>query len=157
MTEPKDFSQKGDLIESQKQEISSFIDEHMQRNDFVMYMNYCVKKWKRLEIDLQIIDSIMSSVCKHWDISKDKLMEDKKLYEPRAMMYYIIKKQINLSYGEMGELFCKQKSYIHKAIDDMTFLVEQRGKKDVVVSLQSIKNDLTLKNPNVFFEDGIKS
>ncbi len=124
----------------QKKEILSVIQSNMHREDFAQYMNYCVKKWKRLEIDLEIIDAIMASICKQWSISKEELIADKKFSEPRAMMFYVIKKQIKLSYGEIGEMFRTSKSYIHKAVDDIAILIEN-GNPDGNEIIQPSKNE----------------
>lgn len=110
----------------QQTDILYVIQRNMQRADFAKYMDFCVKKWNRLEVDLQIIDAIMSSICKQWSISKEELIANRKFTEPRAMMYYVIKKQVKLSYGEIAEMFKKQKSYIKKSVDDVTFLLEKK-------------------------------
>ena len=57
-------------------------------------------------------------------------------------MNAILKKEINLSYGEIGELFAKQKSYIHKAVDDITFMVEKHGQKHMVSKVTNILKDI---------------
>jgi hypothetical protein len=106
-------------------EILSLIQGNMYRVDFLQYMSYCVNKWKRLEVDLEIIDSIMTSICKQWNISKKELIEDKKFSEPRSMMYYIIKKNIKLSYGEIGDMFRISKSYVKKSYDDIAYVLEK--------------------------------
>jgi hypothetical protein len=126
-------------------EILSEIKGNMHREDFATYMGFCVKKWKRLEVELQIVDAIISSICKQWNISKEKLMDDRKFAEPRALMYYIIKKQVKLSYGEIGEMFGVNKSYIFKSVTDITFLVEGHGQKSMVTAFQSIQKDLSKK------------
>lgn len=139
--------------------ILSEIKGNLHRDDFVKYMEFCVKKWKRLDVELQVIDAIMTSICKQWDISKQELMDEKKLAKPRAMMYYVIKKQVDLSYGEIGEMFGVSKSYIHKAVDDIAFLVEnQNGRplfkhqKNIMVTFQSIQKDLSRKNEGAGIE-----
>ena len=129
--------------EHKQPEILSVIQENMHREDFAEYMKYCVKKWKRLEVDLQIIDAIMSSICKQWNISKGELIDDKKFAEPRSMLYYVIRKQVHLSYGEIGEMFCVSKGYIHKAVDDITFLVEEHRHKNMVSIFECIQKDLS--------------
>ena len=151
-------------IGKKKQDCSEILSEikgNMHRDDFVTYMSFCVKKWKRLETELQVIDAIMDSICKQWKIPKDKLIHngnrERKFSEPRAMMYYVIKKQVHLSYGEIGEIFNISKGYIHKAVDDITFLVEERGQKDVVSIFLSIQKDLSKKNVPAGINEGIKS
>ena len=142
---------------NKQSEILSVIQGNMHREDFAQYMNYCVKKWKRLEVDLEIIDAIMSSICKQWSISKKDLIGDNKLAEPRAMMYYVIKKQVKLSYGEIGEMFSCSKGYIHKAVNDVTFMVEQHGHKDLVKIFQRIQKDLSVKNITSSLDEGVKN
>lgn len=116
-------------INQKQTDVLSLITANMHREDFSSYMGFCVKKWKRLEVDLQIIDAIISSICKQWSVSKESLVADKKLAEPRAMMYYVIKRQVNLSYGEIGEMFRISKSYIKKSVDDIAFIVEKKDEK----------------------------
>lgn len=145
--------------------ILSEIKGNLHRDDFVKYMEFCVKKWKRLDVELQIIDAIMASICKAWNVSKQELMNEKKMAEPRAMMYYVIKKQVDLSYQEIGEMFGINKSYIHKAVDDIAFLVEDQGdrrvplkqQKNMVTIFQSIQKDLSKKNVMSGLESGVKN
>lgn len=128
-----------------KEDIISSIQENMHRDDFAAYMNFCVCKWKKLEAGQQVIDAIMDSVCKQWDISRKELL-DSKFRDPRAMMFYVIKKQTKLSYREISEMFDKERSFIHKLVNDMTFMVEKHGRKSFVVKFESIQKDLSLKN-----------
>mgnify|MGYP000437975246 CR=1 FL=1 len=128
-----------------KEDIISSIQDNMHRDDFAAYMNFCVCKWKQLEAVQQVIDAIMDSVCKQWEISKKELL-DSKYSEPRAMMFYVIKKQTKLSYTEIGDMFDKERSFIHKLVNDMTFMIEKHGRKNFIVKLESIQKDLSLKN-----------
>lgn len=127
-----------------KEDIISSIQENMHRDDFAAYMNFCICRWKQLEADQQFIDAIMDAVCKQWQISKQELL-DSKYSEPRAMMFYVIKKQTKLSYTEIGNMFDKERSFIHKLVNDMTFMLEKLGRKSFVNKLESIKEDLCLK------------
>jgi len=138
-------------------EILSVIQDNLHRDDFAKYINFCVKKWKRLEVELEIVDAIMSSICKQWKISKQDLIQNKKFSEPRSMMYYVIKKQVKLSYREIGEMFSTRESYIHKAVHDITFLVEEHRQKDMVNIFESIQNDLSAKNVIESINAGLKS
>ena len=122
--------------------ILSVIEANIHRKDFAHYMDFCVKKWQKLELELQLVDNIISSICRQWHISKPELIDDKKFAEPRAIMYYIIKKQMNLSYGEIGVLFNKGKGYIHKAVDDMTFVIEKNAQKELCDKLSLIQKDI---------------
>lgn len=130
-----------------EQEINALIQGNIHRDDFKKYLALCLRKWENLKVELEIIDAIMGSICKHWNISRQELIEDKAYMEPRFLMYYIIKKELVLSYGEIGEIFDRPKSYIHKAVDDMVFFVEQNGKKrsKLVDMVNSVKNDLEQK------------
>jgi hypothetical protein len=135
---------------NKQEEILTAIRGNMSNTDFAQYMNYCVKKWERLKVDLEIIDAIMGSICAQWNISKNDLVADKKFADARAMMYYVIKKQINLSYGEIGEMFRISKSYVHKAVDDVAFVVENNGAEKVKKNevKQMNKNDLLIVKAN---------
>lgn len=128
-----------------KEDIMSSIQDNMHRDDFAAYMNFCVCKWKQLEAGQKVIDEIMDSVCKQWEMTKKELL-DGKFSEPRAMMYYVIKKQTDLSYSDIGEIFHKERSFIHKLVNDMAFMVEKHARKNFVTKFESIKKDLSLKN-----------
>jgi chromosomal replication initiation ATPase DnaA len=138
-------------------QIMESIQGNMDREDFQKYIAYCVKKWDRLKVEMEVVDVIISSICKQWGVSKSKLIEDKKLAEPRALTYYIIKKEINLSYAEIGEIFGINKSYIHKAITDVSFLVEKHGQENLVNMFNLVQNELLSKNGNVLVFDVSKS
>jgi|688.fasta_scaffold03012_23 hypothetical protein len=125
-------------------EILSSIQGNMHRVDFLQYMSYCVNKWKRLEVDIDIIDSIMTSICKQWNISKKELIENKKFAEPRSMMYYIIKKNIKLSYGEIGDMFRISKSYVKKSYDDIAYVLEN----PTISQQKTMVNDVRLTGKN---------
>ncbi len=126
----------------QSDEVLSVIQEiqkNMHRQDFTKYMKFCMVEWQRQSIELDKIDEIMTSICKQWNISKHDLMGDKtymRFTKPRAMMYYAIKKYIDLSYDEMSKMFQIRKSYIKKLVDNITFLLNQKPEKVV-------KNHLT--------------
>jgi hypothetical protein len=141
---------------NKQEEILTAIRGNMSNQDFARYMNYCVKKWERLKVDLEILDAIMGSICAQWNISKNDLIADKKFADARAMMYYVIKKQINLSYGEIGEMFRISKSYVHKAVDDIAYVVENNGvekvKKNEVKQMN--KNDQLIAKANGNPDDG---
>ena len=142
MSEEKDSTK---TVVVKKEDIISSIQENMHRDDFAAYMNFCVSRWKQLEAGQQIIDAIMDSVCKQWEISRQELLLSK-FSEPRAMMFYVIKKQTKLSYTEIGDMFDKERSFIHKLVNDMTFMIEKHGRKNFLVKLECIQKDLSLKN-----------
>ena len=141
MSEVKEDSSK--IVK--KEDIIHSIQDNMHRDDFAAYMNFCVCKWKQLEAGQQVIDAIMDSVCKQWEISKQELL-DSKNSEPRAMMFYVIKKQTKLSYTEIGDMFDKEKSWIYKLVNETAFMIEKHGKKSYIVKFESIQKDLSLKN-----------
>lgn len=132
-----------------KEDIISSIQQNMHRDDFAAYMNFCVCRWKQLEAGQQVIDAIIDSVCKQWEVSKSELLNSKHSGEPRAMMYYIIKKQTDLSYTEISDMFNKERSFIHKLVNDMAFMVERHARKSIITKFESIVNDLSLKNIHV--------
>lgn len=126
-----------------EKDVMALIEGNMQQADFSKYLTLCVKKWERLKVELEIIDAIVCSICKHWGISKKELIEGKQYTEPRSFMYYIIKRQVRtLSYSEIGEIFNRPKSYVHKAVDDMAFFVEQNGNKHIANMFTVVKKEL---------------
>jgi hypothetical protein len=113
------------------EEILSVIQEKIQNNNFVKYMDFCLSRWNRLETNLKIIDTVISIVCKKWNITEEELLHEKRKHsEARAMMYYIVKNQIKLSYGEMSYMFHKHKSFIKKSVDVISELLEDCSKKN---------------------------
>jgi chromosomal replication initiation ATPase DnaA len=128
--------------EQTEQEIMASIQVNIHRDDFRKYLGLCVRKWERLKVELEIIDAIMGSICKHWGISRQELLEEPTKMEPRSMMYYIIKREVSLSYGEIGEIFGRPKSYVHKAVDGMAFFIEEHNKRDLVHMFHNVRNDL---------------
>lgn len=126
-------------------EIISKIEANMHRDDFANYMDFCVKKWQKLDTELQVIDTIISSICREWKISKGQLIEDKRFVDARAIMFYIIKKQMNMTYSEIAIMFNKGKGHIHKMVDDISFVIEKQSQKELCVKFDSISRNLTLQ------------
>lgn len=125
-------------------EILSKIESNMHRNDFANYMGLCIKKWQKLDTELQMVDAIISSVCREWKISKSQLIDDKKFADARAIMFYIVKKQMNMSYSEMSTLFNKGKGYIHKATKIISTTIKNHPQKELCIKFKSISHNLTL-------------
>jgi hypothetical protein len=59
-----------------------------------------------------------------------------------------MKKQMNLSYSQIASFFNKKgKGYIHKVVDDMTFVVEHHNHKDICEKVTIIEKDIANSSP----------
>ena len=140
-------------MEIEKDEIMSLLDGQMNRGDFRAYIYSCIKKWDRIKQEMEIIDIIINTICKHWGITKDDLLGGRNP-NPRFLMYYIIKTDLSLSYKDIGEMFGHPKSYVHKGVDDISNIMQNHsviGGRHIVRVFDLVMGELRPKNQDRVF------
>jgi len=119
------------IEEISKMEVMQKIEARIDNPTFLYFLDELLKKWEVEEKELEKIDNIMESICKEWGVTRKELMENRKNYEPRAVLFYMLKKHLKYSYETISKMFDKSKGNIWKLIDDLTFRINtmQDGKQ----------------------------
>ncbi len=129
----------------------TYINKNITDQEFVIYIDSCLKKWPDIKPECKIMDIVMDTICANYTITIDELIFGKKNMVPRSITLYMIKKSIkNLSFDTLGEMFGRQKSYVFKSYDDAKFMIERHKKKDVLLIVSDIK--MNLKNADLLPE-----
>lgn len=122
------MSNQSEEIENLKEELLKEIASNYFNYDFLSYLNHCIEKWNEHDKKNNIIDTVINSVCKKYDIERTDLFKSNSPidYYIRGGVLYMIKKKLDLSYGDIAVHFKRTKSYVFKIINDVDGLLNMK-------------------------------
>ena len=104
-----------------REELISFVNQEIQKPHFAYYLKSLLSKWKMVEKEIEIVDTIINSICNKYGISRKNLFKEKNTSGQRSILYYTINKKVSLNYTEIADAFNKHPSVINRAIRQMEF------------------------------------
>lgn len=129
-----------------KDELLHKVNTYINNPYFVYFASSLLQKWETLTDELNKIDQITIIICTRWNITKDELVYHKKHYEPRNLLFFVLKTKMDMSYGDIANMFLKQRENVYKYITETTFLIEKGKKKELIQALESIEKSVTFEN-----------
>lgn len=123
----------GDVKIMTKEEIRVFLDNHLDNPYFIFFLNSLLPKWADLAKERLAIIQCVENICQQWGCTKDELYLDRKHYEPRNVLFYLLKKHLDLPFEIIGDMFLKKKSNIHKYVGEVEYVIKQ-GKRTELIS-----------------------
>ena len=127
--------------------VQEYVNHFIFDQEFNIYLSSCLNKWKDIKPQCLIMDVIMNTICDNYKINANDLIYGKKHGVPRSIMLYMIKTTLkNLSFETLSDIFEREKSFIFKSYAEAEFMVERHKKKDAILLVLTIKNNLKSKN-----------
>jgi chromosomal replication initiation ATPase DnaA len=124
-----------------KETLLSVVHENSEKPEFRYFLESCIRKWEQVRPEMELIDCVMDSVCKTWNISKKELLSERKYCEARSLFFYIIHKKLNLTYEVIGDMFGRLRANVYKD----SKIIEIRLKKNrriLVDGYTAAENDI---------------
>lgn len=124
-----------------KETLLSVVHKNSEKPEFRYFLESCIRKWEQVRPEMELIDCLMDSICRTWNISRAELLSERKYFEARSLFFYLIHKKVNLSYEIIGDMFGRVKGNVHSGAK----IIETRLKKKrqtVVDGYEAAENDI---------------
>ena len=114
------------------------IKDNLDNPLFRGFLSSLFSRWEKLEAETNAINFIIKKICEHYSITQEEMIRKNRYYEARSVLFYVLIKKVNLSYGEAGDLFKFSRGAVHRAVSEADVMVNKARKKNLVALIADI-------------------